>query len=163
MRLLKKQLRCPSPSLLLMIVLIHQFSFFLLLCCVGSSCKRLKNNSFSWVACHCIQLSRAKGMWTCIYFYEAANRRMHFLKWPVIGWIVCHSINFLKPECRAKKRCGSLVYLQTTWISKCWKGIMEFLPNDAKNKLPTPALICKQLLKVEVGEGGINCNCIIYI
>ena len=54
-----------------------------------------------------------------------------------------HGLDFLKPENRAMRRCRSLVFSQNTWITICWKVIMEFLPNDAKNILPTPALIYK--------------------
>ncbi len=53
----------------------------------------------------------------------------------VIGW-KCLS----QSESRAKERSRSLVFFQTTWITKCWKVIMEFLPDDTKNKLPTSAL-----------------------
>ena len=51
-----------------------------------------------------------------------------------------HGLDFLKPENRAMRRCRSLVFSQNTWITICWKVIMEFLPNDAKNILPTATL-----------------------
>ncbi len=41
---------------------------------------------------------------------------------------------------RAKERCRSVALFQATWITICRKVIMEFLPNDTKNKLPTPIL-----------------------
>ncbi len=48
----------------------------------------------------------------------------------------------------AKGRRRSLVFCHTTWITKCWKVIMGFLPNDTKDKLPTPALklLCEYVL-----------------
>ncbi len=54
-------------------------------------------------------------------------------------WLAENSLS--QSEYRAKGRCRSLVFFQTTWITKCWKVIVEFLPNDTKIKLPTPALI----------------------
>ncbi len=51
-----------------------------------------------------------------------------------------HSLHFPKSESRAKERCTSLLLFQTIWITKYFKVIMEFLPDDTKNKLPTPAL-----------------------
>ena len=42
-----------------------------------------------------------------------------------------HGLDFLKPENRAMRRCRSLVFSQNTWITICWKVIMDFLPNDA--------------------------------
>ncbi len=45
-----------------------------------------------------------------------------------------------RSEYRAKERCRNLVFIQTGWITKCWKVIMELLPDDTKNKLPTSAL-----------------------
>ena len=47
-----------------------------------------------------------------------------------------HGLDFLKPENRAMRRSRSLVISQNTWITICWKVIMGFLPNDAKNILP---------------------------
>ena len=38
------------------------------------------------------------------------------------------------------RRCRSLGISQNTWITICWKVIMEFLHNDAKNILPTAGL-----------------------
>ena len=52
-----------------------------------------------------------------------------------------HGLDFLKPENRAMRRCRSLVFSQNTWITICWKVIMEFFANDAKNILPTAGLI----------------------
>ena len=50
-------------------------------------------------------------------------------------------------ERRAMRRCRSLVFSQNTWITICWKVIMEFLPYEAKNLLPTEALIiCSNLI-----------------
>ncbi len=55
-----------------------------------------------------------------------------------------HSLHVLKPDYRAKERCRCLVFFQTTWITICLKVIMEFLPKDTKNKLPTSALLWHQ-------------------
>ena len=59
-----------------------------------------------------------------------------------------HGLDFLKPENRAMRRCRSLVFSQNTWITICWKVIMEFLPNDAKNILPTAGFGFKLLLAI---------------
>ncbi len=46
-------------------------------------------------------------------------------------------------EYRVIERCRSPVFLQTTWITICWKVIIGFFPDDQKK--PTPALSdCKQ-------------------
>ncbi len=51
-----------------------------------------------------------------------------------------HSLHFLKSESRAKERCRSLVFFQTKCNRICWKVMREFLLNDTKDKLSTPAL-----------------------
>ncbi len=35
----------------------------------------------------------------------------------------CHGLYFLKPEYRAKERCGSLVFYQSPWLIICWDDI----------------------------------------
>ncbi len=55
---------------------------------------------------------------------------------------VWHNLHSLKTEYRAKERCRNLMFSQTTWITICWKVIIEFSTSDTKNKLPTSALTC---------------------
>ncbi len=55
---------------------------------------------------------------------------------PWLAKSVHHSLHFLKPEYGAEESGRS----ELNWITKCWKVIMEFLPDDTKNELPTPAL-----------------------
>ncbi len=43
---------------------------------------------------------------------------------------ICPGLHLLKPKYRVEERWRSLVFFQTTWITICWKVIMEFLPND---------------------------------
>ncbi len=55
----------------------------------------------------------------------------------------CHSLHFLKPFKAWIKSQGEVQksnVLQATWIAICWKVIMEFLPDDTKNKVLTSAL-----------------------
>ena len=44
-----------------------------------------------------------------------------------------HRLDFLKPENRAMRRCRSLVFSQNTWITICWKVIMEFSAQWCQN------------------------------
>ena len=83
---------------------------------------------------------------------RTANRNALSL-WNDLGLI---KLDFLKPENRAMRRCRSLVIFQNTWITICWKVIMEFLPNDAKNILPTATLSIKsgEPCREEVAVGG---------
>ncbi len=57
-------------------------------------------------------------------------------------------------EYRTKEKCRSLVFFQSTWITMCWKVIIEFLPDDTKNKQPTPTWrqYVKLILRVWVQE-----------
>ncbi len=109
MRLLRKQLGCTLPSLILLrcavappcpssgshfILFVVALSFrwsswcsglpvFGLLCSI--CCQTWKSNFSSWVVCHCIRLSPAEGRGMCVYLWRAANRNTHSLKWPFIG------------------------------------------------------------------------------
>ncbi len=48
------------------------------------------------------------------------------------------------PSLNTESRGGAeVVFFQTTLITKRWNVVMGFLPDDAKNKLPTPGLILK--------------------
>ncbi len=68
---------------------------------------------------------------------KVASGKMRSLKWPLAEKCLSQS---LKLKYRGKERCRSLTFFQTTWITIFWKAVTEFLPNDANNILPTPAL-----------------------
>ena len=68
---------------------------------------------------------------------STANRNANEM---TCDWTKSPSRDFSKPKNRAMRRCRSLAISQNTWSTICWKVIMEFLPNDTKNILPTATL-----------------------
>ena len=87
--------------------------------------------------------------WDLSWKYQApSTSRIGKLNWNSLSlwndlWLVKvsrHGLHFLKPENRAMRRCRSLIFSQSTWITIFWNVIMEFFPNDAKIFLPTEAL-----------------------
>ena len=61
------------------------------------------------------------------------------------GWLLSHILR-MSNTCLLGMRLNNQLFYwlssfsQTTWITLCWKVIMELLPNDAKIKQPMPPL-----------------------
>ncbi len=73
--------------------------------------------------------------------HAAKGHRVVLNPWPLQGacstnWTPIVPL-FLKPKYQVKEMCEK--FSQTTWITKCWKLVMEFLPDD-KDKVLARAL-----------------------
>lgn len=74
---------------------------------------------------------------------RTASRNTLSLQWPTIGWGVLFLVDFSKAYIQ-QMEVHSLFFL-ITWITKFSKVIMDFSPNDTKNKLHKPAFKDQQI------------------
>ncbi len=152
MTLIRKQLRCTLNSLFLPWLKMYSLLFSLLRpVCIKDSQQNSWRESHSGVK---------RSISACRYFCQqrpvlaskvstanlliatspvtklcsvVGSQQEHMLsEITVIGRKSCQ-----RSEYRAKERCRSLDFFQTSWITICWKVIMDFWWDDTKDKLPT--------------------------